>query len=76
MRVSAKLHQSIQALGLMLELNRVAQSRSFDEAKQQLADLKSKAKQNFKELSLKHHPDVGGDEETMKLLSAAYDEIK
>jgi len=76
MRVPAKLHQAIQVLGLMRELHRMAQAKSFQEALQSLEELKQKAKRNFKELSRKHHPDVGGNEETMKELSAAFDFVK
>lgn len=76
MRINQNLYKAIQALGLLQQFNHVARSQSFQEVTQRLESFKDEAKQAFKALSREHHPDLGGDEEHMKSLSAAYDEIK
>lgn len=76
MQLPRGLYTAIKTLGMLGQFNLVAQSKSFEEVTQRLEFFKQEAKQAFKTLSRTHHPDLGGDIEQMKALSAAYDEIK
>jgi hypothetical protein len=47
----------------------------FEQIQAGVDKIKSEAAQNYKSRALKVHPDHGGDEESMKALNAARDEV-
>lgn len=76
MEIPKRIHSALMTLGILDKLSILSNARSFEEAQQKLKSFQEEAKKSFKDLSRKYHPDLGGDEEQMKALSAAYDEIK
>lgn len=58
------------------ELRNIAPNITLAQAHIQMERLRAEAKQNYRRLSMGHHPDKGGDTEEMKQLNEAYEELK
>ncbi len=71
------LGNDMQRLGFNLEyeMEGLRSSGSVAEAERRFAKLQERIRKRFKRMALDHHPDVGGDEEFMKELSAARDRL-
>ena len=57
----------------LAELQRIAESGDLNAANNAIDDLKAKVKVAFRSFARRGHPDVGGDEDLFKRVSAAVD---
>ena len=65
------LFRGLALLGIgLVDFQVATRGRSFSEVKKQFDGLKLRIRKAYKEAALEHHPDRGGDEETMKLLNS------
>ena len=72
LRVHNQILGALKCLGILAEFEAMLRTRESNEhLLQGIEEIKNKAKETYKELAFKHHPDRGGDEEKMKQLSEA-----
>lgn len=77
MQISQELHAALVKLNVWDQfLSSVRSVRSFEEAEQAVVQFKEHARKQFAQLSLKAHPDRGGNLDEMQALSAAYSVVK
>jgi SPX domain protein involved in polyphosphate accumulation len=77
LNVPRKLHDAIELLDVRQSfVDIMATAKNLEQARANLEQFKRTANDAYKQKALEHHPDRGGNEETMKKLSAAIAEIK
>lgn len=75
MRIPLELYNDLMFLEVFSEFKSVDKSSNFGEASERFNEFKIALNSNYKRLARKLHPDLGGDEDKMKELSAARDRL-
>lgn len=78
MRIKKEIHEAMAALNVLGTFTRrIQQARTAEQLQAAIDTTKDEAKRNYREQIQRLHPDkAGGDEESAKALTAAYNEIK